>query len=172
VEAQVTFSYRLSPTGPVAAAFGEQDKFPKFFEPLITRLKSLDIFSKVPFQVSVNMYDTVECSLEAHKDSCGDQVVILSFGTPIMLDFYYSQTLVYMLGLFVNEMPKPTTSLLLQPGSLLLLRGNSFHKFMHGIAEREKDIVDTSVANYKLAKVDLGQVLTRGKRISLLLWTN
>nr|XP_040227987.2 alpha-ketoglutarate-dependent dioxygenase alkB homolog 6 [Anopheles coluzzii] len=60
------------------------------------------------------------------------------------------------------------TSILLEPRSLLVVKDDMYHKYLHSIAEREEDTIDARVANLSLvSNAHAGDVLRRDKRISL-----
>uniref|UniRef100_A0A182NXH7 Fe2OG dioxygenase domain-containing protein n=1 Tax=Anopheles dirus TaxID=7168 RepID=A0A182NXH7_9DIPT len=60
------------------------------------------------------------------------------------------------------------TKVLLEPRSLLVVKDDMYHKYLHSIAELERDVIDDSVANLPLlSNVAIGDVLPRTKRISL-----
>lgn len=60
------------------------------------------------------------------------------------------------------------TSVLLEPRSLLVVKDDMYHKYLHSIAEREEDTIDARVANLSLvSNAHAGDVLRRDKRISL-----
>uniref|UniRef100_A0A182WUZ3 Fe2OG dioxygenase domain-containing protein n=1 Tax=Anopheles quadriannulatus TaxID=34691 RepID=A0A182WUZ3_ANOQN len=60
------------------------------------------------------------------------------------------------------------TSVLLEPRSLLIVKDDMYHKYLHSIAEREEDTIDARVANLSMiSNAHAGDVLRRDKRISL-----
>ncbi|EAA06093.3 AGAP003866-PA [Anopheles gambiae str. PEST] len=60
------------------------------------------------------------------------------------------------------------TSVLLEPRSLLVVKDDMYHKYLHSISEREEDTIDARVANLSLvSNAHAGDVLRRDKRISL-----
>jgi len=82
----------------------------------------------VVFQISINHYVDSSCySLSPHKDQKGKQVIILSFGSAVCLDFYYHPSNKYCIMLGPGEFPdKPVGKVLLENGSLLLFKGDTF----------------------------------------------
>uniref|UniRef100_A0A182RRT6 Fe2OG dioxygenase domain-containing protein n=1 Tax=Anopheles funestus TaxID=62324 RepID=A0A182RRT6_ANOFN len=61
-----------------------------------------------------------------------------------------------------------TASILLEPRSLLVVKDDMYHKYLHSIADREQDVIDDKVINLPmLSNVNVGDVLCRSKRISL-----
>lgn len=68
------------------------------------------------------------------------------------------------------EMPpgtKPQLSLLLEPGSLLILSGDAFTHHRHGIKASEEDEITPQVKNAKDIGLSIGDSLRRGRRVSL-----
>ncbi|KAM4800621.1 putative RNA/DNA demethylase ALKBH6 isoform X2 [Urocitellus parryii] len=66
--------------------------------------------------------------------------------------------------------PQPTTSLLLEPCSLLVLRGTAYTRLLHGIAATRVDVLDTASLppNAAACRSALpGAHLVRGTRVSL-----
>lgn len=62
---------------------------------------------------------------------------------------------------------KIAMKLLLQPNSLVILRGD-IYGYLHGIAECSSDVIDSSVINLsKCPSVNIGQTLNRSTRISI-----
>ncbi|XP_055608672.1 alpha-ketoglutarate-dependent dioxygenase alkB homolog 6 [Uranotaenia lowii] len=63
---------------------------------------------------------------------------------------------------------RPVAKLLVEPRSLLILKDDMYHKYLHSIAETDTDAVDGSLNNLKHCEgVQLGDVLPRKTRISL-----
>ncbi|XP_019540720.3 alpha-ketoglutarate-dependent dioxygenase alkB homolog 6 [Aedes albopictus] len=60
----------------------------------------------------------------------------------------------------------PVTKLLVEPRSLLILKDDMYHKYLHSIAEVERDVIDRSVANLSRNNFQLNDVLDRTTRIS------
>jgi len=58
------------------------------------------------------------------------------------------------------------TSLLVQPRSLLVLQGEMYHRFLHGIEEIHEDIIDEKICNLDSTTV-IGSIIPRKTRISL-----
>lgn len=69
-----------------------------------------------------------------------------------------------------TEMPtgtKPSLSLILEPGSLIVFSGDAFIHHRHGINAVESDTITEEVKNAKQCGYKVGDKLPRGKRISL-----
>ncbi|XP_055638812.1 alpha-ketoglutarate-dependent dioxygenase alkB homolog 6 [Toxorhynchites rutilus septentrionalis] len=64
---------------------------------------------------------------------------------------------------------QPVAKLLVQPRSLLVLKDDLYHKYLHSIAEFTEDTIDESIANLTSEDVNvrLGDIMERGTRISL-----
>lgn len=58
-------------------------------------------------------------------------------------------------------------SLLLEPRSLLILQEDMYTSYLHGISPVKQDTVSRDMFNYEQCTAKLGDVLTRGTRISL-----
>lgn len=66
--------------------------------------------------------------------------------------------------------PRPTTSLLLEPCSLLVLRGTAYTRLLHGIAAAPVDTLDATSLPANAAACQSarpGACLVRGTRVSL-----
>lgn len=65
-------------------------KIPKLKQPKPKKKKKkiiTNVSDQEPFQCSVNIYDSLECDLQFHRDSVGSQVLIVSLGSSISLNF-------------------------------------------------------------------------------------
>ena len=58
------------------------------------------------------------------------------------------------------------TSLFVQPRSLLVLKDDMYHRYLHGIEEIDKDVISDKICNLHDPSV-IGQAFTRSTRISL-----
>ena len=99
----------------------------------------------VPDQVIVNEYLPGQ-GIAAHVDCVpcfGDTILSISFGSRCVMDFT---------ALKGND----HVEVLLQPGSLLVMRGEARYEWKHAIAPRKRDLID-------------GQMIERGRRVSLTL---
>ena len=56
---------------------------------------------------------------------------------------------------------------MLEPRSLILVCDDMYKLYLHGLAERTTDIVNSKVANLEKCTVSIGHSLTRETRISL-----
>ncbi|XP_036895462.1 alpha-ketoglutarate-dependent dioxygenase alkB homolog 6 isoform X3 [Sturnira hondurensis] len=73
-------------------------------------------------------------------------------------------------GIMPRPPPRPATSLLLEPRSLLVLRGTAYTRLLHGIAAAWVDQLDTDFLPLNAAacrSAQPGACLVRGTRISL-----
>lgn len=62
------------------------------------------------------------------------------------------------------------TEILVERRSLLMIKDDAYHKYLHSIAERTEDVIDSSIANMGMCEIadeNSSRVLQRGKRISL-----
>ena len=62
---------------------------------------------------------------------------------------------------------QPDFSLIVQRGSLLILRDAMYNDYLHGIVPRTNDTVAESMVNYAACGVQLNQTFERKTRISL-----
>ena len=58
------------------------------------------------------------------------------------------------------------TSLLVKPRSLLVLKHDMYHKYLHGIEEVHEDVLSDKICNLTNCD-DIGSTISRSKRISL-----
>ena len=58
------------------------------------------------------------------------------------------------------------TSLLVKPRSLLILKNDMYHKYLHGIEEIHEDVLSDKICNLKDPSV-IGQTFPRSTRVSL-----
>jgi len=79
---------------------------------------------------------------------------------------------VYAAFLLEEGLGEPTASVLMEPNSVLLLTGLSFHKHMHGIYPKKEDIVDKNLVNKDLIQSKIGTVIPRENRISIVFWVH
>ena len=69
-----------------------------------------------------------------------------------------------------RNISEPEFSFLLEPRSLLVLRENLYHDYLHAIAERDYDTISfEKIRNLKLCSGNYneGEILKRGTRLSL-----
>lgn len=128
-------------------ALGRPDEYqpqpmPDCFNALARRLHADGHFPGVPDRALVNEYFPGQ-GIGAHKDRDAEHiatVAIISLGSAVMMDF--------------TRPGYPTRSHYLHPRSLVLMRGEVRHKWLHGIVGRKSDRVG-------------GLVVPRGRRLSL-----
>ncbi|XP_076359797.1 putative RNA/DNA demethylase ALKBH6 isoform X3 [Tachypleus tridentatus] len=60
-----------------------------------------------------------------------------------------------------------SASLLLEPRSLLIVKHDMYHNYLHGIKEVKEDVITDKVANLNSCEAEIGDVLKRNTRISL-----
>eukprot|EP00026_Physarum_polycephalum_P017037 Phypoly_transcript_18121.p1 GENE.Phypoly_transcript_18121~~Phypoly_transcript_18121.p1 ORF type:complete len:239 (+),score=39.64 Phypoly_transcript_18121:60-719(+) len=168
--------------GPAVHAFvadndePQEMNYPKFICNMINDLKERKVLPEDPCQVSVNKYPK-EYQMVPHKDGRGSQGAIVTFVSHAILDFYYlpegksSYTRVYVEEELAHI---PPVRILMEPNSVLLLSGPSFVDYVHGIWQKEEDIVEKSLGNFSLLSKDKqeGQIFKRSERISLVFWNS
>ncbi len=99
----------------------------------------------LPDQVIVNEYQPGQ-GIAPHVDCVpcfGDTILSISLGSACVMDF-------------APLRGSDKLSLLLEPGSLVIMQGESRYQWKHGIAPRKSDLVD-------------GRSVARGRRVSLTL---
>ncbi len=128
-------------------ALGRPDEYqsqpmPKCFNALARRLHTDGHFPGVPDRALVNEYFPGQ-GIGAHKDRDAEHiaaVAIVSLGSAVMMDF--------------TRLGHAMRSHYLHPRSLVTMRGEVRHKWLHGIVGRRSDRVG-------------GVVVPRGRRLSL-----
>jgi alkylated DNA repair dioxygenase AlkB len=105
---------------------------PPWLQRIALHLSADGLTSKAPDQAIINEYMPGQ-GIADHIDCvpCFDDVVIsLSLAAPIVMDLKH------------NEQHIP---ILLEPRSLLVLRGEARHQWTHGIVKRQQDTVNSNV---------------------------
>jgi len=118
-----------------ARAVSDRDRIgeiPQWAEPLAERLVACEYFAKTPDQVIVNEYEPGQ-GISAHTDrtTCfGPVIASLSLGSNVVMDF--------------TDGHDRSGSVVLPRCSLLVLTGDSRSTWRHGIAQRRRDIVNST----------------------------
>lgn len=116
---------------------------PLWLTPLTERLHREGLFPALPDQAILNEYEPGQ-GIASHVDCVpcfGDTIVSLSLGSPCVMIFSHTQ----------SQFQVP---LLLEPGSLLVMKGESRFLWKHGIPARKTDRYE-------------GRTLVRSRRISI-----
>ncbi|WAR19213.1 ALKB6-like protein [Mya arenaria] len=154
------------------------EDLPKWLQTCAEKISRLGVFEdKVPNHVLVNEYEAGQ-GIMPHVDGplYFPTVSTISLGSHTLLDFYKPiQEHSESENMNVNSETIATafedryvSSILLQPRSLILVRDDMYTRYLHGIAERTDDIINTSVANLdKCVGVNVGDKITRTTRVSL-----
>lgn len=155
-----------SPRGDDGGLF-ERAPLPEFCTAVCATLVEAGVFpaSAPPNHVLVNEYRVGE-GLMPHRDgpAYAPTVAILSLGGPAALDFWQSAE---QAARARDSPASPPLSVLCEPRSLVVFRGDAYERYHHGIAEREEDTVHPSTANAAVAGWPAGTVFRRGRRVSL-----
>lgn len=125
------YGYKYDYTKKVADRSMYLGSLPDWIDPYLHRLVSESYFNESPDQVIVNEYQPGQ-GIGRHADciKCfGDIVASLSLGSSCAMDFE-------RIGSLGKE------SLILEPGSLLVLSGEARYHWMHTITARKSDIID------------------------------
>jgi len=131
------YDYRAKSVDP-ASRLGD---LPPWLERIALQLAADGLMSKAPDQAIVNEYAPGQ-GIASHIDCvpCFDDVVIsLSLAAPVVMDLKHKE----------QHVP-----ILLEPRSLLVLRGEARYHWTHGIAKRQQDTVN-------------GTVIARERRLSV-----
>ncbi|XP_030638471.1 putative RNA/DNA demethylase ALKBH6 [Chanos chanos] len=144
------------------------EKLPDWLLKYTEKISALGAFAgKTANHVLVNEYKPGE-GIMPHEDGpmYHPTVTTISLGSHTLLDFYrpISQT---ELEVPQTEESRYVLSLLLQQRSLLILQGDMYERYLHGIREVITDTLTDSVANLSCAGGHAGDVLPRGTRVSL-----
>lgn len=83
-------------------------------------------------------------------------IATVNLGSHTVLNFYKEE-----------GRDKSTFSLFLEPRSLLILQDEMYFNYLHGIEEKEEDIINESVLNLSKIKLLSMESVIRGTRISL-----
>ncbi|KAK3092614.1 hypothetical protein FSP39_004992, partial [Pinctada imbricata] len=156
------------------------EDIPQWLTLYIKRIADIGIYGdKIPNHVLVNEYQTGQ-GIMPHEDGplFYPTVSTISLGSHTLLDFYYpmssnsdSSSLLQDKGdtcssTALNE--RYFCSVLLEPRSLLLVCDDMYKVYLHGIAERTKDVITNKVVNLdQCTDVASGCTVQRTTRVSL-----
>ncbi|HVU09774.1 MAG TPA: alpha-ketoglutarate-dependent dioxygenase AlkB [Phototrophicaceae bacterium] len=119
---------------------------PDWAQSLAERLHADGFAPALPDQVIVNEYQPGQ-GIAPHVDCVpcfADTILSISLGSPCVMDYT------------PLKREAEVRHVLLQPGSLLIMRGEARYEWKHGIAARKRDLFE-------------GQVIERQRRVSLTL---
>jgi len=137
------YGYRYDYKNGSLASANYLGALPDWAEHIANRLFNDKLTEKAFDQLIVNEYQPGQ-GIISHVDCVpcfGNTIISLSLGSPCVMDFTHSQT-------------QQKISLLLSPGSLVVMHREARYLWQHGIAPRKKD-------KYK------GTEITRTRRISM-----
>ena len=137
------YGYRYDYKDGSLASANYLGALPDWAEHIASRLFNDKLTEKAFDQLIVNEYQPGQ-GIISHVDCVpcfGNTIISLSLGSPCVMDFTHSQT-------------QQKISLLLSPGSLVVMHREARYLWQHGIAPRKKD-------KYK------GTEITRTRRISM-----
>ncbi|XP_006867398.1 PREDICTED: alpha-ketoglutarate-dependent dioxygenase alkB homolog 6 [Chrysochloris asiatica] len=149
------------------------ERLPLWLQRCVDKVSDLSLFGGLPANhVLVNQYLPGE-GIMPHEDGplYFPTISTISLGSHTVLDLYEP-------WMAKDEdateqprpPPRPTTSLLLEPRSLLVLRGAAYTRLLHGIAATRVDVLDASSLPPNATACPLAQSgapLARGTRVSL-----
>ncbi|KAK2588763.1 hypothetical protein KPH14_001643 [Odynerus spinipes] len=143
------------------------EQIPNWLNTYISKVTSLNIFEaeKQPNHVLINEYLPGQ-GIMAHSDGplFYPTVTTITCGSHTLLDFYKRNDIMEL------QQPELNFSLLLERRSLLILKGELYHDYLHAIAETCTDTISRkTVKNLDICMEQYteGQVLQRGTRLSL-----
>ncbi|XP_026885301.1 alpha-ketoglutarate-dependent dioxygenase alkB homolog 6 [Electrophorus electricus] len=144
------------------------EKLPDWLLTYTEKVSALGAFAgKTANHVLVNEYRPEE-GIMPHEDGplYHPTVTTISLGSPTLLDFYrpVDQT---QTGVLQTEESRYMLSLLLQRQSLLIVQGEMYEHYLHGIRGVAMDTLTEHVANLSLAGGHVGEVVPRTTRVSL-----
>ncbi|XP_010630176.1 alpha-ketoglutarate-dependent dioxygenase alkB homolog 6 isoform X1 [Fukomys damarensis] len=149
------------------------ERLPPWLQRYVDKVSDLSLFGGLPANhVLVNQYLPGE-GIMPHEDGplYYPTVGTISLGSHTMLDLYKPrQPEDDDATEQPRPPPKPITSLLLEPCSLLVLRGTAYTHLLHGIAPAHLDALDDASLPANAAtcpSAQPGACLVRGTRVSL-----
>ena len=137
------YGYRYDYRSGTLASSSYLGSLPDWAQNMANRLFSDRVTAKLPDQVIINEYEPGQ-GITSHVDCIpcfGNTIIALSLESPCVMDFLHSQT-------------KEKASILLLPGSLIVMQKAARYAWQHSIAGRKKD-------NYK------GRKFIRTRRVSM-----
>lgn len=127
---------------------------PGWINPLVQKLKCDKLISDEPDQAIINEYQAGQ-GIASHIDCIpcfGPAIISLSLGGTCVMDFSHSRT-------------GQQVALLLEPGSLLVLKKEARYDWKHGIASRKTDNYrGTSLERQRRVSITLRKVLINADR--------
>ncbi|GAB1601435.1 alpha-ketoglutarate-dependent dioxygenase alkB homolog 6-like [Argonauta hians] len=150
------------------------ESLPQWLKPSINQLEKLNVFGgKKANHVLVNEYQIGQ-GIMPHEDGplYYPTVATISLGSPILLDFYHQVDSSTDAGSneesTTSQEDRHLLSILLEPRSLILVKDSIYLNYLHGIAERDEDIVTDKISNLdRCSGVNIGDVVKRTCRLSL-----
>lgn len=157
---------------------------PQWQNNMINALQNLGAFHPVLYpanNVRLNAY-TPGQGIYPHMDGpvYYPRAAIVSLGSQCVFDFYpredYDEDKRGFSWDRDKEVPsgpelppgvRPKISIMLEPGSLLIMSGDAFTRHRHGIQAVEEDEITPMVKNAKDIGLEVGDSLRRGRRVSL-----
>ena len=142
------------------------EELPEWLQKYVNKTNILNIFDdKLANHVLVNEYHPNE-GIMAHLDGplFYPTISTISVGSHTFLEFF--EPTEDEIG---NAINKPIGKLMVERRSLLILKDDMYHKFLHSIEERKGDVIDEKVLNLSNCgeNYKLGDQLPRDRRISL-----
>nr|XP_033810084.1 alpha-ketoglutarate-dependent dioxygenase alkB homolog 6-like [Geotrypetes seraphini] len=150
------------------------EKLPDWLQMYAERISSYGVFGgNIANHVLVNEYRPGE-GIMPHEDGpmYFPTVTTISLGSHTLLDFYHpvgreQQRADEQVTTCQTEQDRHFLSLLEEPRSLLVLSGDMYSCYLHGIRPAASDFITENVANIASCDSRYGDTLTRETRVSL-----
>lgn len=139
------------------------ETLPPALTALVERMTTCGVLkaSQRPNHCLVNSYDGgAACSVHQDGPLYEPWVVTVTLGGPALITFYTC----------TNEgtAGPPISEVLLKPRGLLKAEGDAYSDYLHGIAQKDADVIGSLCCNCAQANVSRGQVIPRAaRRLSL-----
>ena len=129
-------------------------------------------------QVTANRYEGPggSATIVPHKDGRGERAAIVTLEGGATMQFYHRPCFGFVLETEVFDIDSGAAagaSMLLRPRSCLVLSGEAFTEWAHGIAPSPADVADHSLDNFAQLEAEDGQIFPRtAGRISIVFWVD
>ncbi|XP_053630212.1 alpha-ketoglutarate-dependent dioxygenase alkB homolog 6 isoform X2 [Cherax quadricarinatus] len=146
-----------------------EEPIPSWLQEQMDKITTLRAFEdKIPNHVLVNEYLPGQ-GIMPHVDGpmFYPTITTINIGSHSVLEFYTPLQLHEEMEQSRSLSMRNIGSLLLEPRSLLILKEDMYTSYLHGISQVTQDTVTQDMFNFEQCTPMLGDVLTRGKRISL-----
>lgn len=165
-------------------------KPPSLVNMLVDKLNQYKMLQGTFRQITINKYSDLTKYIIPHKDGFGVQAAIITLGPcHSVLNFYdHPEDVQFLNGtkVYLDEEKNSVASVYMEPGSCLILRDESFIRLSHGITPHKRDMIlgpssktvestedmgTQKLCNSHLITPKEGDVVERGERYSIVIWT-